>query len=118
MTLPAEYNESCIEPPLRKSHVNGLCRSRLTSACSRCCGPYRVRYDHNDTRTCVSEQVQNGLTILRNVHVKALFRFRVSRPKAIKPLCLASEIISGNEQLMRRLACRSMPVIVRTLLCF
>ena len=83
-----------------------------------CCEPYRVCNDHNDTRTWVSVQVQNGLTILRNVHVKALFRFRVSRPEAIKALCLASEIISGNDQTMRRLACRSMPVIVRTLLCF
>ena len=29
-----------------------------------------------------------------------------------------TQIISGNEHLMRRLAFRSMPVIVRTLLCF
>ena len=52
----------------------------------------------------VSAQVQNGLTILWNVHVWASFRFRVSRPDAIKALCLASEIFSGNDQLMRRLA--------------
>ena len=64
-----EEEEAEEEPPHWKSHVNRLFRTRLTSALCRCCGPYRVCNDHNDTRTCVSAQVQNGLAILWNVHV-------------------------------------------------
>ena len=33
-----------------------------------------------------------------------MYRRNFPRPEAIKALCLASEIISGNDQLMRRLA--------------
>ena len=77
MTLPAqqfreifhkaEYNESYIEPPLRKSPANGLCVEPTDqhALANRVAFLMNIR----TRKKCVSAQVQSGLTILRNVHL-------------------------------------------------